>query len=454
MTEQKEKSILKNTFDLTLSGLQTDPYLAQKIIHTYTKGEEPVKKKISFTFILANLLVLAAVTAFAVSIGNETPDKQPLVPLPSVSPLPSATPSNPYNILSLAAASDIAKDAIRTQYGVPDEEIKQLMLYPYSPVDTYGSDAPWVIVFYSNPNRIFNPQDTYTGPLGEYRVEIHQTTGEVLACEWSSIHFWNNAQRIWDAGNYDAVYHEYYSTSFLFLSPEEQAYYTRLLKEKGYAVQAGSDRNLEILAFGDQILLTPLEKILDDTDPQADAAWKRMITQYHIDIDILKSYSYVATRAPWNSETDDIVIAYNIPSAVDKHTSGKMDACSYFLYPEVQRMGIFVISFEKGTCRILYSTQHYTYDNIIPSENNNTLLNNPFWGDEELLQFHQNFLHLETMMDRMDAVNATVTEKTKAASAYMIELGSANLRFFRMGDTPLSTRDPAASTPIIVHPAP
>ena len=90
MTEQKEKSILKNTFDLTLSGLQTDPYLAQKIIHTHTKGEEPVKKKISFTFILANLLVLAAVTAFAVSIGNETPDKQPLVPLPSVSPLPSS----------------------------------------------------------------------------------------------------------------------------------------------------------------------------------------------------------------------------------------------------------------------------------------------------------------------------------------------------------------------------
>lgn len=43
MNEERERRILKSTVDTTLSGLQTDAFLAQKVIRQ-AKGEKPVKK--------------------------------------------------------------------------------------------------------------------------------------------------------------------------------------------------------------------------------------------------------------------------------------------------------------------------------------------------------------------------------------------------------------------------
>lgn len=441
MTEQKEKRILKNTFDRTLSGLQTDPYLAQKIIRRHTKGEEKVKKKISFAFILVNALVLIAVAAFAVSIGNETPDKQVLQPAATLSPVEMAG-ENPYGIISLSRACDIARDAIRTNYGVTDEEMAQLLLYPYDAVG--ASDiGKWTMVFYSNPDRIFSDSlYTYTGPLGEYRVVLSAENGEVELCEWVTEDFWKNARRIWNAGNYDEVYRHYFMDTFQYLPKEEKAYYTSLLEEKGYAIQADSNRYSQLSAFREHILLCSPDAALPEDDPQAQAAWRALEERNKLDVSILQSYSYIATRAPWESNTDDIVIAYNIPSAVAKHVSGQMDPCSWFLYPQVQRIGLFLICFEKDTTHIV---NRVCLDYEAPAaadtvETNHGLLLNRYlqWNNNELLKFHESFLHLEQMMNEMDEKNAADHEKVAAASAYMIELGSGDVTYYNNTRTVLT----------------
>lgn len=429
MTEQNEKRILKNTFDMTLSGLKTDPYLAQKIIRGHMKGEEKVKKKISFALILANTLVLIAVTAFAVSIGTESPDKQVLQPAVTLSPV-EPDGETPDGILPLSQACDIARDAIRTHYGVTDEEMEQLLLYPYDAMNTNGT-GQWTMVFYSNLNRVFDQsQDPYAGPLGEYRVVLNAATGDVELCEWYTSDFWKNARRIWAAGNYDEVYRHYFTDDFQHLPKEEQVYFTSLLKEKGYTVQADSNRHSQLHAFRAHILLCDPSTALPEDDPQARAAWQALQERNGLDISVLQSYSFIATRAPWESDTDDIVIAYNIPSAVSKHATGGMDPCSWFLYPQVQRIGMFLISFEKDTThiqnRIRLDYEAPAAEDAVETDHGLLLNRHLQWNNNELLKFHESFLHLEQMMDEMDERNATDYEMVAAASAYMIELGSGN----------------------------
>ena len=69
MDERKERQRLKSAFDTTLSGIQGDPWLAQRVL-AEAKGEVEVKKKLSVGFVLVIVLVLAAVTALAAMTLN------------------------------------------------------------------------------------------------------------------------------------------------------------------------------------------------------------------------------------------------------------------------------------------------------------------------------------------------------------------------------------------------
>ena len=64
MDERKEKIRLQSAVNTTLSGLQGDPWLAQRVM-AEAKGEVKVKKKISVGLVLTLVLVLAVVTALA-----------------------------------------------------------------------------------------------------------------------------------------------------------------------------------------------------------------------------------------------------------------------------------------------------------------------------------------------------------------------------------------------------
>ena len=67
MTLHEEQEKVQKAVNSSLSYVQEDPWLAQRILAN-TKGEEPVVKKISVSMILAIVLLCLAVTAIAASV--------------------------------------------------------------------------------------------------------------------------------------------------------------------------------------------------------------------------------------------------------------------------------------------------------------------------------------------------------------------------------------------------
>ena len=67
MREAEERMIFQNAVDRRLSGLQENPFLAQRIMNA-EKGEIKVKKKLTMSMVLVIVLLLIAVTALAAGI--------------------------------------------------------------------------------------------------------------------------------------------------------------------------------------------------------------------------------------------------------------------------------------------------------------------------------------------------------------------------------------------------
>lgn len=66
MYEELNRKKIHEAIDTTLSGLQTDPWLAQKIINREVRGEPITKRKLSIALILSIVLVLITVAALAI----------------------------------------------------------------------------------------------------------------------------------------------------------------------------------------------------------------------------------------------------------------------------------------------------------------------------------------------------------------------------------------------------
>ena len=64
MTLHEEQKKVQKAMESTLSGLQEDPWLKQRILAN-TKGEEPVKKKLSVSALVIALMLIVSVVAFA-----------------------------------------------------------------------------------------------------------------------------------------------------------------------------------------------------------------------------------------------------------------------------------------------------------------------------------------------------------------------------------------------------
>ena len=68
MREAEERMIFQNAVDRRLSGLQENPFLAQRIMNA-EKGEiKPMKKKLTLSMVLVIVLLLIAVAALAVAL--------------------------------------------------------------------------------------------------------------------------------------------------------------------------------------------------------------------------------------------------------------------------------------------------------------------------------------------------------------------------------------------------
>lgn len=69
MCEELNRKEFHEAIDTTLSGLQADPWLAQRVVSRERTSEPVMKKKLSFGFVLTIVLILTALTAFALTSG-------------------------------------------------------------------------------------------------------------------------------------------------------------------------------------------------------------------------------------------------------------------------------------------------------------------------------------------------------------------------------------------------
>lgn len=67
MFEEMNRKDFHEAIDTTLSGLQADPWLAQRVVNRERKSEPVVKKKLSISLVLVILLLISALTALAVT---------------------------------------------------------------------------------------------------------------------------------------------------------------------------------------------------------------------------------------------------------------------------------------------------------------------------------------------------------------------------------------------------
>ena len=72
MSEQRDKAFVQHAIDTGLESMQGNPFLAQRILNQERTEQPVMKKKISFAFILAMILLLAfAATAIAGSVNED-----------------------------------------------------------------------------------------------------------------------------------------------------------------------------------------------------------------------------------------------------------------------------------------------------------------------------------------------------------------------------------------------
>ncbi len=394
------------------------------------RGTKPVKKKISTAAIALAVLLLLCATGLAIGltveeIWKQSFDKMNTTAVHEVISIPEE------DDMTADEAIALAKEAIRNKYGTTDEEFERMGVYPAFYArgwdgKVFDDPAEWQVYFSSRTDVNLDLDTLWYGPDGEYRVYINAETGEIMYCNWYTNDFWSKAQRIWDCGSHDVVYSKYKSSSFYSQSKERQAHFEKLLADAGYAL-IEHDQKYHDLLLGKTLDLKfhdPMESISPGTDAQADAAWLQLQLNYSLDPELLQKYAYEAVRLDLNTGTDDICIAFNFEEQFNRVDTGILNRWVNTLFDDVDRIGLFMVSFEPGTTNVVEVTHVLRSEEMRDASiTEGELLERNDWTSRELYLFDEAYTQLEWAIARMDLAGATDAEKEIVKDAYMRSLG-------------------------------
>lgn len=386
-------------------------------------------KKLSTGMIIAIILMLLSATAVAVGLTVEQVWQQAFDKM--------GTWGDVWNIgeptekdLTMDEAAAIARKAIQEKFAVTDEELDAMGFYPsYFAAEVDDGKAypsSWRFLWSSKTNSDIAKDDSDHGPNGEYRVYMHGETGEIDTCIFYTTDFWRYAQRIWDAGNYEEVYRNYKQTDFFNQPDDVQAHWTQKLAEQGYAVRTEQESLHQALRSAHlELLFNPVNTFADNDDPQVAAAWAALEKEYGLDADLLRKYAFVATVPGWNTGYDDVCIHYSYELEWKRAEQGIYNSPCSQLVSRANSVGMFMVSFEKGTTNVVTIT-HVTRSNItlardVVSEGG--ILARTDWTAEDLVAFDTAYTELEKAFARMDAAGAVGVEQSVVFDTARLALG-------------------------------
>ena len=430
MNEELIRSRIHQAVDAYGASTQDDPCLAQRILSRTTRKEAPRMKKLSTGAIIAIVLMLLSVTAVAVGLTVEEMWQKSFEKMNTTGMIHNLSDESQAEI-TMDEAIAIARQAIQDKYATPDAELDAMGVYPTyaargwdGKTDEYPSR--WDIWFSSRTDADLDIDTLDYGPTGEYRVYINAETKEITFCNWYTTHFWDYAQRLWDAGLYEEVYNRSTGNDFYTQSLEMQSYWRNLLTGKGYAVLPEEDIRYKLLLGGaiQELTFGPLDRIADNADPQVTAAWEAVQQQYGYDASVLKKYAYVATRPDWQTGTEDVCIHYSYELQWDWLDKELIESHCNLIFSDVSRCGLFMVSFEPGTTQVV-SVIQVTYSATMREEpvTEGKLLERTDWSPEDLAAFDLAFTEMDKAYDRMEAAGATLMDKSFVKDEVMLALG-------------------------------
>ena len=409
MDDNRIREMVHRAVDAYAGPARDDPYLAQRILADQSRKEAPRMKKLSTGMIIAIVLMLLSVTAVAVGLTIEDVWQQAFSKM--------GTWGEVWNIgeptekdLTMDEAAAIARKAIQEKFAVTDEELDAMGFYPSyfaAEVDdgTYYP-ADWRFLWSSKTNTDIALDDDDHGTNGEYRVYMDAITGEIDTCIFYTTDFWRYAQRIWDTGNYEEVYRNYKQTDFFNQPSDVQSYWTQQLADKGYAVRTELEGLHQALRSAHlELLFNPIDTFADNADPQVAAAWAALEREYSLDTDLLRKYAYVASVPGWNTGYDDVCIHYSYEREWSMMEAGFLDPYSDWIFSFAKRVGMFMVSFEKGTTNVAAVTRVKESEMQLPQNvvTEGTLLRRTDWTAEDLTNFDAEFDKLDKAVQRMRA---------------------------------------------------
>ncbi len=410
MTDERIREKVHRAVDVHGASLRTDPFLAPRIMAQTQRKEAPRMKKLSTGMIIVIVLTLLSVTALAVGLTVEEVWQQTFTKMGTWGEIRTiGTPSE--TDLTMEEAAAIARNALKTRFGVTDEELDAMGFYPSyfeAEVDD-GIPYPssWQLLWSSRTNVDIDKDDTDFGPNGEYRVYMHGETGEIDVCNFYTTRFWDYAQRVWDVGNYDEVYWHYSKTDFFNQPTDVQAYWTQQLADKGYDVRTKDEELHQVLLSADlDLQFCDLNRIADNNDPLVAAAWAALEKETGLRADLLRKYAYVATIPGWNTGYDDVCIHFSYELEWAMQEAGFLDQYSDWVFGLSNRLGMFMVSFEKGTTNVAAVT-HVKRSDIYPKDvvTEGPLLIRTDWNADDLIAFDAEYAKFDRAVKRMRAAN-------------------------------------------------
>ncbi len=430
MNENAIRDRIHRAVDAYGASLPDDPFLAQRILAQSRRKETPHMKKLSTGAIIFIVLMLLSVTALAVGLTAEELWQQSLTRMNNTGDHKVLSDDTQAEI-TLEEALAIARKAIQDKYGTPDEELDAMGVYPTyaargwdGQTDKYPSE--WDIYYSSRTNVDLFIDTLEYGPTGEYRVYINAETKEVTYCNWYTNDFWSRAQTIWNCGSFDEVYRQYKNADFFTQPLDQQAYWTNLLKEKGYEVRPDSAKRHDLLLAAHlELQFTELDAITDNRHPRVAAAWQALQDSFGLDPALMQKYGFVATLPDWETGTDDVCIHYSYELEWDMMEKGYLDLNSDFLFNTSTNLGLYMVSFEPGTTK-LSAVTHVLRSEALRQDavTEGSFLVRNDWNAADLTALDEAFPLLDRAVKRMHAAGKTDEEIRNVTFAFLRSLGS------------------------------
>jgi len=428
MTDQRIREKIHRAVDVQGASLRDDPFLATRIIAATKRKEGPRMKKLSTGMIIAIVLMLLSVTALAVGLTVEEVWQQSFTKMGTTGEIRTiGTPTE--TDLTMDEAAAIAREALKAEFAVTDEELDAMGFYPSYFAAEVDDGIPypssWQFLWSSRTNVDIDKDDTDFGPNGEYRVYMHGETGEIDVCNFYTNNFWDYAQRIWDVGNHDEVYRYYNKTDYFTLSTEQQTYWTNLLAEAGYTVRDKAGELHQALRSAElDLLFCDLNRAADNADPLVAAAWAALEKETGLRADLLQKYAYIATVPGWNTGYDDVCIHFSYALEWAMMEAGYLDAYSDWIFGLSKNLGMYMVSFEKGTTNVAAVT-HVTRSESVPLDpiTEGPLFVRNDWNAEDLLAFDAEYAVFDRAVKRMRAAGLADSEVQVMTRDYFRRMG-------------------------------